>query len=103
MGKRGPSKGSKYNINKSCMKASLNINVTTDLKAFIRKRAREEHISESLLMDNIIRRDMLGQKNFLIWKYKEALAEAEKWQHLISLYKINNVKVELEDDIRQKT
>lgn len=98
MGKRGPRLGAKYNTNKKVGKAKVCMNISTDLKAFIKKRAREESISESMFTEDTFRKTMLGERSFLIFQYKQALAEVEKWRHLLSLYQINSEEVVIEND-----
>jgi len=99
MGKRGPEKGSKYNTNKTTYKNRLSVNIATDLKAYIKRTARSLGISESMFMDNVFRKDMMGKREFLIFKYKEAVAEAEKWRHLLTMYHISVDKIEVEQEV----
>lgn len=98
MGKRGPIKGSKYNTSKNYMKSRVVFNISNDLKAWIKKVAKELNITESMLMDNVIRKYMMSRKDFLIWNYKNALREVESYRHLLVLEGIQESEIMVENE-----
>jgi len=87
----------RYNTRK-VSKSRVIFNLDNDLVARIKSRAREENISESLFANDILRRFFMNQKDYLIWQYKNALGEVEKYRHLLANNQISSKEIVVEND-----
>ena len=81
----------KYNLSNS-FKKRFTAMLEPEFYAKIKQRAKKEGVSNGLILNDIIRREFLTEKQYLIYKYKEALFEAQQYRSRLEKIKIENIK-----------
>ena len=77
LGRRGPKKGVRYNTNTSVLTSRVNWMIENDLKALVIKTANAEGISDSMVVNDILRSHSMDHTRYLAFLLQNKMLEVE--------------------------